>query len=373
MGNWPMVQYPRQAPFCIVEPVAVDFPPRRAGAVFQGQKCRMADWQLHPGKWASKLVALLALGITLQWPASVTAGELGHYGPSVADIRDYVMPPEPGFYAKLYTYYYTTETFKDGDGEKVSSITGPLGNEIDLDIDVDLYVVAPAFMWLSDWTILGARYGAYILPTFGNTSVGASLTTVRGFGVSSDESDFGVGDLFVQPLWLGWTRTHWDFALGYGFYAPIGEYEEGATDNIGLGFWEHQIQGAVAWYPDEKRGTAVVLALTYEFSQDIEGVDVTPGQRLSVNLGVDQFLPLGESGFLLELGAGIYGQFQTTDDEGSDARNPDVHDRIFGVGPQIGLTYVPWNAAATFKWMREFETEDRFEGDNFTLNFGVAF
>jgi hypothetical protein len=45
---------------------------------------------------------------------------------------------------------------------------------------------------------------------------------------------------------------------------------------------------------------------------------------------------------------------------------------VVGLGPQIGLTYLPWEAAATFKWAHELGAEDRFEGDNFTLNFAVA-
>jgi hypothetical protein len=89
-----------------------------------------------------------------------------------------------------------------------------------------------------------------------------------------------VGDLFVQPLWLGWTLTHWDVAFGYGFYAPTGKYDTttrplpgGATvttaaaDNIGLGFWTHQLQGAVTWYPWAHKATAVITVLTYEIQQ----------------------------------------------------------------------------------------------------------
>ena len=117
----------------------------------------------------------------------------------------------------------------------------------------------------------------------------------------------------------------------------------------------------------------MVGAVTYEINQEVEDSDVTPGQRVSANLGVSQYLPLDKSGLLLELGAVGYGQWQVTDDKGSDAFRPDVHDRIFGIGPQIGLTYVPWNAAATFKWAHELGAENRFEGDNFTLNFAVGF
>jgi hypothetical protein len=326
------------------------------------------------GRSAAVLIAA-ALGAALSIGPSGTAdaGEIGHFAAPLADLRDYLMPAKPGFYFKEYTYYYTTDTFKDRNGNRVSELDLPLGGSAKVDLDIDIFVLAPAFMWVSDWEILGAHYGAYIIPTFGNTSVGASLTTVRGLGVGSDESDFGIGDLFVQPLWLGWTRKHWDFALGYGFYAPVGKFEQGASDNIGLGFWTHQAQAAVAWYPDESRGTALVAAVTYEYNQNIDGADLTPGQRINANLGIDQLLPLGESGFVLELGAGGYGQWQITDDRGSDAFNSDVHDRVFGVGPQLGLIYMPWGAAATTKWQHEFEAENRFEGDSFTLNFAVGF
>lgn len=331
---------------------------------------------MHSGReeMATRLIAAtLILGLPIALSGTAYAQEIGHYSGALADVRDYVMPAKPGFYFKMYNYYYTTDTFKDRNGDKASSIDLPLGGSVDVDLDVDVFVLAPAFMWVSDWEILGARYGAYIIPTLGNSSVDASLTTLRGFGTRSQESDFGVGDMFVQPVWLGWTRKNWDFALGYGFYAPIGEFEQGASDNIGLGFWTHQFQGAIAWYPNENRGTAVVAAVTYEINSDVEGADLTPGQRINANLGIDQMLPLGESGFVLELGAGVYGQWQVTDDKGSDAFREDVHDQVFGVGPQIGLIYVPWNAAATAKWQHEFEAENRFEGDSFTLNFAVGF
>ncbi|HEY4162047.1 MAG TPA: transporter [Dongiaceae bacterium] len=319
------------------------------------------------------LGSLIALGLSLAAADPARGGEIGHFTAPLADIRDYAMPAKPGFYFKEYDYYYHTNTFKDRHGDKVSNIDLPRGGRVHVDADVDIFVLAPTFMWVSKWEILGAHYGAYIIPTFGNSSVDASLTTIRDFGVHSDESSFGVGDMYVEPIWLGWTLKNWDFAVGYGFYAPIGQYNSGDTDNVGLGFWTNQFQGSVAWYPNENRGTALVAAVTYEINSKIEGQHLTPGQRLNVNLGADQMLPLGQSGFLLDVGVGLYGQWQITDDTGSDAVDPNVHDQVYGVGPQLGLTYLPWNAAATAKWQHEFEAENRFEGENFTMNFAVGF
>jgi len=205
---------------------------------------------------------VLVLGLALI-TRTTHGGEIGHYAAGLPNIRDLVVP-EPGFYGILYNYFYTSDRLNDSDGDEINSVTitprGGPGVTLSVDVDLDVYVLAPALLWVSPWKILGAKYGAFITPTFANSSVGASLATVTGRGVDADTSQFDVGDLFVQPLWLGWTLTHWDFTFGYGFYAPIGKYDTstatlpgGATvtaesaDNIGLGFWTHQLQGAVTW------------------------------------------------------------------------------------------------------------------------------
>jgi len=47
--------------------------------------------------------------------------------------------------------------------------------------------------------------------------------------------------------------------------------------------------------------------------------------------------------------------------------------QVYGLELQAGLIYLPWNGQVTFKWMREFEAEDRFEGDFFTLSAALPF
>ncbi len=265
--------------------------------------------------------------------------EIGHFAPGVLGIRDLAMP-EPGFYGVLYNYWYKTDRMNDANGNEMSSISikpgpGP-GTVLDLSVDVNVYALAPTFIWVSPYKFLGAKYGAYISPSFSNSSIGAALSTASGSGRSANTSQFALADLFFQPLWLGWGKEHWDIALGYGFYAPIGKYETEtltlpvvgpltaeAADNIGYGFWTHQIQGAATWYPWTDRRMAVVGGLTYEIHGEKKDFDLKPGQNLVLSWGISQYLPLKEDQtLLLEIGPAGYDIWQVTDDSGADAVNP---------------------------------------------------
>ena len=146
-----------------------------------------------------------------------------HFAPGVANIRDYA-EPEPGLYVAVYNYGYTTSTLTDNGGNKISQVV--VGSvPVNVGVDVKLYALSPLLLWITDKKILGANYGAYIGPSFSNANVAAALSVVNGKGVNPETSQFAVGDLFVQPLWLGWNRKHFDTAFGYGFYAPVGKFD----------------------------------------------------------------------------------------------------------------------------------------------------
>jgi hypothetical protein len=345
----------------------------------------------HPNTVRQNLLFSVFALVILAGCGFAHAGELGHFNPGVPCIRDFVVP-EPGFYGLLYNYFYTSGRLNDRNGNKVDSVTiksGPApGLTLGVDVNLNLYALSPMFIWVSPCEVAGARYAAYIAPSFATSSLGASLTAANGRGIGGDiDSRFGVGDLFVQPLWLGWPLDHWDFALGYGFYAPLGRYnvetialpiigplKAEAPDNIGLGFWTHQIQGAVAWYPWTNRGTAVVTALTYEIHHEKQDFDITPGSHLTLNWGISQYLPLTkDKKLMLEFGPAGYSQWKVTDDSGSETSNGDVLDQVHAAGGQLGLTYVPWNAALNFHYLYEFESRARFQGQVCGLDLGVKF
>lgn len=321
----------------------------------------------------------LAAVAMLLMSASARAGEISHFNPGVPNIRDFLVPSHPGFYVAVYNYYYTTDRLNDANGDKLRTINvnpgpGP-GINFDVNVDVDIYALSPMLIWVSDWKILGARYAAYVAPTFANASLSAALSNQHLLGREASNDSFGAGDLLVHPLWLGWDVPHFAAALGYGFWAPVGQYDTApvalpngevvrveSPDNLGFGYWTHQFQGAGAWYPWEDKRMAVVLTGTYEVNGDKEGYKLEPGQFFTLNWGISQYLPLvKDQSVLAELGLAGYDSWQTTDDHGLDARN-NLNDSVHAAGAQIGVTHVPWGAVLNFHYFYEFESEDRFQG-----------
>jgi hypothetical protein len=307
------------------------------------------------------------------------AGDSGHYVGGMMDIRDYFVP-DPGFYGALYNYFYTTDRYNDQNGNRVNSTTLPGGSGSPVSVNLDMYVLAPAFIWVSPWKILGAKYGLDVVPTFANSSLDAIASTVRSRGGSATQATFAPGDLFVQPVWLGWSFSHWDLSAAYGFYAPVGKYSTDAvstpvgtvnvpaSDNIGLGFWTQQFQGAAAWYPWTNRATAVTAVLTWEYNSQQEGTGITYGQNLWLNWGISQYLPLTKDDkLLLEIGPAGYYEWQVSSDTGGTS-NPNSRTRVGGIGGQLGVTYVPWNLILNFRGFYEYYADERVQGSSFSIN-----
>ena len=311
---------------------------------------------------ASVALLLLVLGSVV--PAK--SSELGHYAPVLLRPRDFFVPP-PGTYASLIQMYYTTDTLKDKNGDETKSIEID-GMTINIDTNIDSYVTIPMFTYVPEKKVLGANYGFIVAPSFGNTTFQAALEadTNPNFPLEIDESGFGLGDTYVRPVWLGWNFGQVDLAAAYSIYVPTGKFEDGEADNVGLGMWTHEFHLAGAYYLGEQRGTALSIAGTYEIHHNKEDVDIRPGSHFSLNYGISQFLPVTKT-VLGELSILGTGQWQVTEDSGSDATNKDVKDQVYGFGLQGSLTYLPWGTNLSVHWVHEFKAEDRFEGDFYFL------
>ena len=312
--------------------------------------------------------------------AATAYAQSDHYLPGIYNIRDLAIP-EPGFYGAVYNYGYLTDNLKDSSGNKISSVTitgpgGRLSTTINVKVNLDLYALAPAIVWVPKWKILDAKYELQIVPTFANASLGGTLSRTEGAGVNASRGQFNIGDTFVAPIWLDWSGKKYDLGWNYAFYIPTGKYtintldvpvvgpvRVASADNIGLGFWENQTQDIFYYYPWEDKRMAIENVLTWEFSQHTRGFDLTQGQYLTWNWGVSEYLPLKKDQSLLaEIGPAGYGNFQVSDNTGTDARNPGQHERAWAAGVQIGVTAPKKMIVFNFHWMQEFAVVNRFQG-----------
>jgi len=99
---------------------------------------------------------------------------------------------------------------------------------------------------------------------------------------------------------------------------------------------------------------------------------VTPGDNLTLNWGISQFLPLKKDmSLLLEVGPAGYDTWQITDDSGSAASN--TRDQVHAVGGQLGLTYMPWVASLNVHGFYEYDAQNRFQGGSFEVSIAKKF
>jgi hypothetical protein len=340
-----------------------------------------------PQKMLRAGAAIAIAGLT----AATACAQTEHYYPASFNIRDFALP-EHGFYGAIYNFGYSTSNLKDASGNQISSITiqGPGGNvstTINLKVDVNLYALAPVLIWVPKKKILGAKYGVMLNPTFANASLDGLLARAEGTGVNVSTGQFNIGDTYVVPAWLDWGGKHYDFAINYGFYIPTGKYNiqtvsvpvvgdvrVASANNVGLGFWENQTQQALYLYPWADRRMAIENALTWEFNQPKRGFDLAQGQHLTWNWGISQYLPLKkDQSILAEIGPAGYANYQIADDTGTAARNPSVHDQVYGVGVQVGVTVPKRMMVMNFHWFHEYSAVDRFQGTALGLSFVARF
>jgi hypothetical protein len=341
------------------------------------------------------LASLLLISVTIA-PGASYAGEQGHYYPGIMGIRDLVLPPK-GLYFVAYNFLYFARSFRDPDGKdvnQVSSVAGGsrnlnlngtniginfAGNIIaDVDVHVDTQMSYLAFIWVPGIKILGADYALAIAPSFGHQRVeveadlraGVTLnagpvtrTATVASRVRIEDEEEGFGDILVNPVALGWHGEGYDVTATYGFYAPTGAYDEGRLANVGLGFWTHQWQGATYCYLDKNKATALMFMTTYEFHSKKYDKDVTPGQNMTIEYGVSQYLHER-----VEVGVTGYHQWQISRDHGHYTSRKDVYDRINGLGGQLTLWPIKQRLNVIGKVNWEYGARHRFQGLGAVVN-----
>lgn len=282
----------------------------------------------------------VAAGIILSCQCSY-ATENGNiaYPIGVNTIMAGAMPAPGVTWFEDYSVYYTANSFSGIDGN--SMVPG-----------FDAKFTVNAVRIFHNW---GADLGPWQL-TSGVVIpfINADLSTIAG-----SSADFGVGDINLQPLMLGWISPDRSFFgyFGVDIHVPTG----GA---ISSGYFSIDPVLNMTWLPTPKWEISSSIGL--EFNTKNTSNDYQSGSLFFMDWGVD-YRPL-DSLPALSVGVGGYVIKQFTDDKvGGVIFQDGFRQQGFAIGPQI--SYGTQAGAFAVKWQHEFATEARPNGERFWFQF----
>jgi len=265
------------------------------------------------------------------------------------------MLPPPGVYFQSNKYYYQ--------GDAGPEIIFEEGGRILADVDVEILFEIPAITWVTNQKILGGSLAFAALMPIGwqEAKVGAEFSpALLPITLSKNLKDdlFSYGDLFLFTI-LGWNAgdLHWNVAGMLG--APVGDYKLGRIVNMGLNRWVYDVTASATWM-NMKTGRELSVSPGITFNGENDDTNYDSGDEFHVEFVAAQHFPNG-----LTLGVAGYYYDQITDDSGAGAVLGSFKGRTTAVGPFVEYNF-KWGGrpvTANARWLREFDTENRLEGD----------
>ncbi len=297
----------------------------------------------NPDRFSALLSgSAMAASLVVASPAVVAQ----HYPTGVEGIKGASLPP-PGLYLRDYNLVYFADDLKDNKGHKVP-----------VDFSLTAYVNAIRPVWITDWKLLGGNYGMDVLVplVYQDLKVGAAK-----------DSSFNLGDIFIEPVTLSWHFAQADLSVGYGVWAPTGDYDKTAMTNPGKGYWSHMLTLGGTLYAGDDKSWALSILNRYEIHMENTDLDMTPGHTFTTEVALSKSLTKA-----IDVGVIGYYQQQITDDSGPGAVSK-AHDRVFAVGPEVNLFCSQLGMFFSARYAREFAAEDRPEGNTICVTLTKRF
>lgn len=198
-----------------------------------------------------------------------------------------------------------------------------------------------------------------------------SLTSEVEGGISGGG---GLADSYYQPFILGWRTKRVDIRAIYGFLAPSGRFNVGASNNVGSGYWSHAFSSGQTFYLDENRKTAISAFQMYEIHTTQEGTQVHPGDTFNLDYSLTRVLSL-QRDLNLQLGLVGYEQLQLTDKTGPGITpaQSSAHYRVNALGFASTLMLPARKVSIGVKYFKEFQNRSTFQGYSLQITASIKF
>jgi hypothetical protein len=193
-----------------------------------------------------------------------------------------------------------------------------------------------------------------------DVEAGASLTGPRGgvIGTKLRDEETKFGDP-VPGMMMGWHHGNWHFKTHTLVNVPVGFWERGNLANIGFNRWGIDNAAAFTWL-DPKIGLELSAMAGFTYNFENPATDYKTGTEFHVEYAAVQ-------NFSKHFALGVNGYYydQVTGDSGSGAGLGSFKGRVVAIGPVMNLNFqvakIP--VSANLKYFREFDVENRLEGD----------
>ena len=295
--------------------------------------------------------------------------------------------PSPGFYVRDDNSFYFYN--------KVPGFGGQLQNGF----EQFSYTQTPRLLWVTPWKFLDLNFGAEVqIPlTYQEHTrrvpYGPPISSVP-FPIYNTrvetESHFGLSDIRVEPLIIGWHLKHFDFAASYYFFAPSGNWDESNSlfYNLGKEYWSHGVSLGLTWYPDSEKTWAVSILNHYEINTSqysslvlvpispehpsgVAAMNTTLGDIYTLEWAISKTIIKG-----VDIAITGYYQQQVTSTEGPTFFGPTYQNEkihVAGIGPEIKGEYAKWGLSGSLRFAYEFSAMDHPQGHLITLNLTKSF
>ena len=300
------------------------------------------------------LVFLLTLSLLLCGGPSTdharaTEGGGGAYPNGAEDFMVGALPP-PGTYFLNYLTYYTASKFK-----------GSNGNDLMPKFDLDVVANVFRMVHVTKQKILGADWAVHAFLPLVYQDV--DMTTPGG---PRGEVRWGLGDIIVDPIILGWHWKNFHIIAALDIFVPSGSYDKGHLANAGRNYWTFEPIFAATFLSDS--GIEVSGKFMYDFNLKNSDTNYHSGEEFHFDYTVGYHIDKQ-----LTLGLGGYYYLQTTEDRVNGATAPDggFKGKVLAFGPQAKYDYK--NMSFILKWQHEFGAENKPQGDKLWVKFMYAF
>jgi len=308
------------------------------------------------------LIILIIMFHLLLIPEGLLASSLGPSGGLTVSGKyggdDFLaIGPPPGVYLINYTFFYTANKFKDYNGDEVKN--GPFE---DFKIRAAGNIIRP--IYVSKKKIFGSFWGM---------DMGIPLIDKQIESRYFDDSDSGLGDIILCPLWLAWHTNVFHYLLSFDVITPTGRYDKNDLVNVGNNHWTFEpLFSVTAVFPG---GLDLNLNLLYDINwKNNDFIDPRTRKETTYKAGQAFHMDYAIGYEIIKnQRIGVVGYYwkDVTDDEIGGQEIGDSRGQVFSFGPAYSLN---WNKLTiSLKTQFEMAVKNRPQGTMSWLRLLYAF